>query len=239
MTGKYFVHDEILADFTTRSIHVAATVGKRLVEAHYAQKARLAYYLGCSTGGRQGIYSAQHHPDDFDGIVAGAPVVNFHNLMGSIGMISRYLGAPNPEESTSSIPPEMWEVVHREVLRQCDALDGVVDGMLTEPDACEFRPEELLCKGGKASTSSSSEKGCLSREQVEALRKVYGPLYGPSGEYLAPGFTLGAELSANAVRTVLSGKTAPDVFVSCCLILLLRLNTQLHFPCRNGCDTPF
>lgn len=118
-------------------------------------------------------------------------------------MITRYVGAPHPETSASFIPEKLWKMVSAEVLRQCDGLDGVKDGIITEPDACEFRPEELLCKNGRASSS------CLSTEQVEALRKIYGPLYGPEGELLFPGFTLGAELSWAAQHRLFSGKVFP------------------------------
>lgn len=216
MSGESFTNPEVLADFTTRSIHIAATVGKRLTEAYYTQKAGHAYFLGCSAGGRQGIYAAIHHPDDFNGILAGAPTTNMISILGWVGMMARYLGAPNPEESASYIPSELWQTINAEVLRQCDAMDGVIDGIITEPDACQFRPEELLCKYG---WTSSLSKDCLSREQVETLKKVYGPLYGSDGEFVAPGFTPGAELSPFARVTVLSGRLNP--FNTVCFYVLI------------------
>lgn len=170
---------------------------------------RRSYYLGCSTGGRQGIYAAMHFPDDFDGILAGAPATNFNNLLGWSGMVSRHLGAPHPNKSESFIPAHLWKVIAAEVLKQCDSLDGVVDGIITEPDACGFRPEELLCQNGKASPSSN----CLSLAQAEALRKIYAPLYGLKGELRISGFTPGAETSPFS-QMLFSG--APFHFTEVC-----------------------
>ena len=87
MRGYAFENNtEVLADFTTRSIHLENLVGKQFIETFYGSAANRSYYLGCSTGGRQGMYSAAHFPDDFDGIVAGSPATNFINLAGASGM---------------------------------------------------------------------------------------------------------------------------------------------------------
>ncbi|KAI5122861.1 hypothetical protein M0805_003154 [Coniferiporia weirii] len=198
-TGVPFANNtEVLADFTSRSVHVEAVVGKRLVGAYYGRQSHHAYYLGCSTGGRQGVYSAVHHPEDFDGILAGAPATNFNHLQGWSAILTKYIGAPYPETSASFIPRALWDVVAAEVLRQCDALDGVADGIISEPDACEFRPEELLCITDNASD-------CLTVTQVEALRNIYSPLYGPNNEILFPRFDPGAELSSLAQKVLFSG----------------------------------
>lgn len=81
-TGKYFVDPEVLTDFTSRSIHAETVIGKQIVSHYYGKAHDKSYYMGCSTGGRQGVYAALHYPDDFDGILAGAPATNFNNLLG-------------------------------------------------------------------------------------------------------------------------------------------------------------
>ncbi|KAH8107495.1 tannase and feruloyl esterase [Phellopilus nigrolimitatus] len=182
---------EVLLDFTSRAVHVEAVVGKQLLATHYGRAHRHAYYLGCSTGGRQGMYAALHHPADFDGILAGAPATNFNHLLGHSGILAKYIGAPGLEPSPGFIPPALWDVVSAEILRQCDALDGVVDGIITEPDACEFRPEEIQC-------TSKAASNCLTEAQVETLRKIYAPMYGLNGELLFPRFDPGAEASPRA-----------------------------------------
>ncbi|KAJ7509460.1 tannase and feruloyl esterase [Mycena galericulata] len=161
---------EVVNDFAFRSIHTEAVIGKQIVEAYYGRPHDKAYYLGCSTGGRQGTQTALKYPDDFDGIIAGAPATNFNRLLHWAGMMARAISAPHPESSPTFIPPELWNLVAAEVLAQCDAIDGVRDGIITEPDVCNFQPEALVCQGG-------STEGCLMPAQVEVLHTIYAPLY--------------------------------------------------------------
>ncbi|KAJ7479839.1 tannase and feruloyl esterase [Mycena latifolia] len=198
-----FLHNpEVLNDFSFRSIHTEAVIGKQIVEAYYGRPQDKSYYLGCSTGGRQGIKSALEYPDDFDGIIAGAPATDFNHLVHWTGMLSRYLGAPDSASSPSYIPLDSWKFIAKEVLRQCDGIDGVLDGIIAEPDACDFRPEAFLC--GK----DTSKKACLTSPQVEALRKIYSPLYGLDGKLMYPRFDPGAE-SSPLITFSLSGKFPP------------------------------
>lgn len=227
MSGAAFTNNtEVLADFTSRSIHTETIVGKALVNAHYERAQTRSYYKGCSTGGRQGIYAALHFPSDFDGVLAGAPALNFNHLIGWSAMLTKYIGAPDGEKSPSFIPPQLWDTIAAEVLKQCDGLDGVMDGIITEPDACEFLPEELLCEGRRTGD-------CLTRPQVEALRRIYAPLHGQDGEFLYPRFDPGAE-SSPFTKTLFSGGPFPysDVSWSC---RTSRYILTSHFLCtRTG-----
>ncbi|KAK7046620.1 carboxylic ester hydrolase [Favolaschia claudopus] len=182
-------HPEVINDFAFRAVHVEAVVGKQIVDAYYGRPHSKSYYLGCSTGGRQGTQAALKFPDDFDGIVAGAPATDFNHLVHWINMIALYIGAPDPESSTAFITPELWEVVAKEVLRQCDDIDGVQDGIITEPDSCDFRPESLLCAGNESTLGGV----CLAEAQIEALRNIYSPIYGRDGKLLFPRYDPGAE----------------------------------------------
>jgi feruloyl esterase len=178
-TGLPFLgNEEVLNDFAFRSIHTEAVVGKQIVEAYYGRPHDKAYYLGCSTGGRQGTQTALKYPEDFDGIIAGAPATNFNRLLHWSGMMARAIGAPQAASSPAFIPAKLWKLVAAEMLAQCDELDGVRDGIITEPDTCNFRPEALLCSSG-----SSNNKTCLTPPQVAALHKIYAPLY-DAGELL-------------------------------------------------------
>ncbi|KAJ7637197.1 tannase and feruloyl esterase [Roridomyces roridus] len=181
-------HDgnRVLHDYVSRSIHTEALVGKQIVEMYYGRPHDKSYYIGCSSGGRQATYSALHYPQDFDGVVAGAPATDFNHLLHWTGMLGRALGAPDPQSSSAFIPAGLWKLVAAEILSQCDALDGVRDGVITEPDSCDFRPEALICKNG-----DSGEK-CPSLAQVNALRKIYAPLY-DQGELVMPRFDPGSE----------------------------------------------
>ena len=93
--------------------------------------------------------------------------------------------------SVDFITAAKWSVIHDEVLRQCDTIDGVKDGIIEDPTLCVFRPEELICADGK----NASE--CLTPKQVEIVNKIYSPFYGTKGELLFPAFQPGNELLAS------------------------------------------
>ncbi|KAF8057399.1 tannase and feruloyl esterase [Lyophyllum atratum] len=184
-------HPEVINDFAFRAIHVEAVIGKQIVQAYYGRPHHKSYYLGCSTGGRQGTQAALKFPGDFDGIVAGAPATDWNHLQGWSVIMERFVGVPNPSGSRSFIPPALWDVVAAEVLRQCDEVDGVKDGIITEPDACQFRPEAIQCTAGQTT-------GCATIEQVDALKKIYQPLFGQAGQLLYPRYDPGTEADGNA-----------------------------------------
>ncbi|KAJ6490683.1 tannase and feruloyl esterase [Mycena vitilis] len=186
-SGTAFLnHPEIINDFAFRAIHVEAVIGKQIVHAYYGTPAAKSYYLGCSTGGRQGTQAALKFPADFDGIVAGAPATDWNHLILWLGTLSHYVGAPTSGASPKFLSPALWAVVSAEILRQCDALDGVVDGIITEPDACDFRSEAIQCTGRNTT-------GCLTPVQVESVKNVFSPLFGVEGQLLFPRYSPGAE----------------------------------------------
>ncbi|KAJ6556048.1 tannase and feruloyl esterase [Mycena capillaripes] len=198
-SGAVFLdHPEVINDFAFRAIHVEAVIGKQIVQAYYGTPAAKSYYLGCSTGGRQGTQAALKFPGDFDGIVAGSPATDFNHLQLWSGILSHYVGAPTSSATPSPkfLPPALWAVVSAEILRQCDGLDGVVDGIITEPDACDFRPEAIQCTGGNATS-------CLTPTQVESVRNVFTPLFGVQGQLLYPRYSPGAE--ADPIQTAILG----------------------------------
>ncbi|KAJ7249443.1 tannase and feruloyl esterase [Mycena rebaudengoi] len=192
-------HPEVINDFAFRAIHVEAVIGKQMVQAYYGRPAAKSYYMGCSTGGRQGTQAALKFPEDFDGILAGAPATDFNHLQGWSGMLSHFLGATSPNGANSAspkfIPPALWSVVSAEILRQCDLDDGVADGIITEPDTCDFDPEPIQCTANKTTS-------CLTPIQVEALNNIYSPLMDGS-KLLYPRYSPGAE--AAGATSILDG----------------------------------
>ncbi|KAJ7907545.1 tannase and feruloyl esterase [Mycena leptocephala] len=187
-------HPEVINDFAFRAIHVEAVIGKQIVAAYYGTPPAKSYYLGCSTGGRQGTQAALKFPEDFDGIVAGAPATDFNHLQGWLGFLSRYIGATSvdPADNTSPkfLTPAEWSIVSAEILKQCDAQDGVLDGIITEPDECDFRPEAIQCVGN-ATTGS--------------VKNVFTPLFGLHGQLIYPRYSPGAEADPLAGLIVFDG----------------------------------
>ena len=178
--------NQTVTDFSHRSIHVAAQVGKNITSIYYGSNPHHSYYDGCSAGGRQGISAAYHYPDDFDGVIAGAPAIDWNDLLGSSAIWASHVAFKN----CSFIPTNVWEAtVTPEILRQCDALDGRVDGMIADPNVCNFDPTTLLC----TDKDIANPAGCLIQPQVDGLKEFYKPIYRSNGDILFSRFDPGAE----------------------------------------------
>ncbi|KAK1220530.1 hypothetical protein PQX77_016698 [Marasmius sp. AFHP31] len=169
---------EVLADFVYRSIHTNAVVGKEVTSRFYGKPHTKSYYLGCSTGGRQGIMSAEDFPEDFDGIVAGAPGTQYPALLSFLGhFYSEITGDPS---QPTFIPGATWTgLIHNDILAQCDKIDGVEDGIIEDPNTCDYDPSGLLC-------SDSQTDNCLTPTQVESVRKSYSPFFNSTGGLILP-----------------------------------------------------
>ena len=169
------------------SVHKGVEAGRSLLEPFYGQDATKSYFLGCSLGGRQAVKAADLFPKDFDGIVAGSPALDFNNLY---SWRANFYTITGPSDSVNFITPTMWQTtVHDEVLRQCDSIDGVADGIIEDSSLCHFEPSTLLCKDGVANSSD-----CLTRSQVEIVRKIFEPYLWENGTLLFPGMNPGSEI---------------------------------------------
>ena len=138
---------------------------RRRSSGFFGTAAKFSYFNGCSTGGRQAVTAAQRYPDDFDGIVAGAPAS--HTSTQAFGQIWFYQALADP---ASAMPREKLTLLHDAVLTACDQIDGVKDGVLENPLACKFDPQVLACRQG------SDPASCLTPAQVDGVRRIYaGP----------------------------------------------------------------
>jgi len=179
-----FEKPEQLIDFAYRSQHETALKAKALVQAFYSKGPERSYFIGCSSGGYQGLMEAQRFPTDYDGIVAGMPANNWTRLMaGDLDATLAFF-----KDSTNNLPPPALGLLHRAALAACDGADGVSDGVLEDPRACKFEPSVLACAANQAPES------CLTPAQIEAARRVYGGLKDPNtGAQLYPGLAPGSE----------------------------------------------
>jgi feruloyl esterase len=177
-------HPEKLVDYGYRAVHETTVAAKALIAAFYGNGPRLSYWNGCSTGGRQGLMEALRYPQDYDGIIAGAPV-NFrtHQLTWEL-----WVAQAVHKDAASYIPPAKYPAIHRAALEACDARDGVKDGLIDEPTSCRFDPRAVACTNGDADT-------CLTAPQVEAARRIYAPAVNPrTKEEVFPALQPGSEL---------------------------------------------
>lgn len=193
----FYKNPGVVEDFAYRAIHSEAVIGKQVVEAFYGREADKSYYLGCSTGGRQGFKEAQSFPEDFDGIVAGAPAFAWNDLLYWSGLFLNKTGnATSPKFLTSA----QWDLVYADILAQCDErVDGVADTVIEDPDLCPYRPEALIC--GAGNSTSNGTANCLTSTQVETVRNVFSPVYGPQGQLIFPR----PQPGANATARVFNG----------------------------------
>jgi feruloyl esterase len=173
---------EGIIDFGHRATHLATLVGKQLVARFYGRTPQRAYWQGCSTGGRQGLAEVQRYPEDYDGVIAGAPVYTPLVYSNAILRVQAFHAKPE-----SNLLPAQVPLIHDAVLAACDAKDGVKDGILTDPRSCKWDPAELACKSG------SSAPACLTPAQVETVRRVYDGVKTKNGAYAAMPLMRGGE----------------------------------------------
>lgn len=174
---------ELVVDFGHRATHVTTVNAKEITRSFYERPADRAYFVGCSKGGQQGLMEAQRYPGDFDGIIAGAPAHDWTRFYvgGHLWYASATLKDPD-----SYIPASKLPLLDTAVNTACDGLDGVVDGLLTDPRACRFDPQQLACKPGEDAVS------CLTPKQVKAVKDIWGGARTSSGAQIFPGLMPGA-----------------------------------------------
>jgi feruloyl esterase len=183
--GPWMQSQEKLVDFGHRAVHEMTVAAKAIAAAHYGRAATFSYFVGCSAGGRQGLKAAQQYPEDFNGIVAGAPALNTTGRAAYAISVAQTLH----KNAASYLPATKYPAIHDAVLKACDAGDGVTDGVVDNPRQCQFDPTVLQCKAGEDSPT------CLTQAQVESTRKMYTPLVNPrTGETIFPGLAYGSEL---------------------------------------------
>jgi hypothetical protein len=190
-------HPEKVVDFGHRAIHEMTRVAKAVVQAFYSEQARHSYFHGCSDGGREALMEAQRYPDDYDGILAGAPA---NYLDGALLTTAVWHTRALTLDTASFIPPAKIPAIAAAVNAACDTLDGVKDGILTDPRRCRFDPATIQCTGGTDGDT------CLTSPQVEALRHVYQGPRDAQGRRIFPGYLPGAEEGGGGWVTWITGR---------------------------------
>jgi Tannase and feruloyl esterase len=175
-------HPEKVIDFGYRALHVTTANAKKFIEAYYGRPAHRSYFDSCSDGGREALMEAQRFPDDFDGILAGAPANFWTNLLTA----GAYFGHAMYADPAAYISSVKIAAISGAVLSVCDAQDGVKDGILNDPVHCRFDPAVLLCK-------DADSRSCLSAPQVSLLKKLYAGAKDSNGAQIFPGYLPGAE----------------------------------------------
>lgn len=189
---------ERLVSFGHQAVHRTAATSKALIGAYYDADIRRSYFTGCSRGGGQGFMEAQRYPGEFDGIVAGSPAYNWTGIAALASQINEAM-FPDPSNLQEAvIGPAEQQLIASSYLKMCDAEDGIEDGILNDPRQCEFDVGKLLCEGEKTD-------GCLSEEQLAAIRVVYDGPRDSQDRPLYFGFPFGGETSVGGWSRWLTG----------------------------------
>lgn len=221
-------------DFAYRAEHVTSLVAKALITKFYGKRPARAYFIGCSDGGREALMEAQRYPEDFDGIVAGAPASNmvvqntYHHTWNVL--------ANQDANGNFILLAGKLPMLHAAVLNACDAQDGVTDGLITDPRRCHFDPASIQCVSGQDTST------CLTAAEVAVVRRLHDGATDADGHFLeVPGahewgselaWTLFVPSTANPASPVFSQTIALDF-----LRYLAFFNT--YNPSYQLTDLPF
>ncbi len=185
-TGWIPGHPERIVNFGHRAHHLMAETAKKVIAKYYEKPASHALFNGCSAGGTQGLTEVQRYPGDYDGVVAGAPGINFVRAWADFILWLQMF----KREPGSAFSAEANQLLVQAAVAKCDALDHLTDGLIDDPRNCKFDPAELQCTDGVTT-------GCLTPAQVDRAKASYGPAKStPGGLKLYPGFAVGTPLDA-------------------------------------------
>jgi feruloyl esterase len=184
--GAFAINPQKLLDYAFRAVHVTAETAKRIAAAYYGIVPKRSYFVGCSTGGRQGLIAAQRFPADFDGISAGAPVLDFVSTQVNYVPVMRAM-------AEAPVSEEKLKLVGKIVYTLCDEKDGLKDGSIDDPRRCGFKPSMHLPR-----CSSGDAADCFTDGQIHTLETLHSDQY-IKGQKVFPGWPVGAEAEAPVV----------------------------------------
>ena len=177
-------HPEKITDWGYRAIHIMSESAKLIIRDYAGALPKHSYFMGCSTGGHQALSEVQRFPGDYDGVVAGDPGNDRVHL--NIGFLWAF-GATHDANGNAILPSSKLSLLNKAALEACDTADGVKDGVISDPETCQFDPAALLCK-------DKENDECLTAAQVAAVKKVYsGPRNPRTGEQIIAGYSPGSE----------------------------------------------
>jgi feruloyl esterase len=197
---SWSVNPEAVTDFSYRAIHVMTDVAKAVVASYYGKPHKRAYFEGCSTGGRQALMEVQRYPQDYDGVISGAPVYTLTVQTMSVVRNQTFgrIGTPLTEAQISKL--------NKAMLAACDGRDGLVDGVITDPRSCELDPAVLQC----GASGDQGEENCLTPKQVRTLRTIYAGVKNAAGETVSYPLSRGSEGSWTRFISAAKLPTADD-----------------------------
>ncbi len=185
---SFMSHQQAYLDFAFEANAEVAAVAKQVIARYYAKAPAYSYFVGCSTGGREGMILSQRYPSAFNGIVSGDPAMRtgYSNLaIGKWIPIAYNQAAPRDASGTPQtgklLSADERKLFMDALMKKCDARDGVADGMISDPMGCDFDPDDLACKPGETT-------GCIAPEKTASIKKAFSGPKNAYGTQVYPGF---------------------------------------------------
>ncbi|MBQ4810098.1 tannase/feruloyl esterase family alpha/beta hydrolase [Pseudoalteromonas luteoviolacea] len=172
-------------DFAYRSNHVVAVAAKAIIEKYYHTQPQYSFITGCSKGGHAGVMAAKRYPNDFDGVIARGPTINYTNV-NLINCMDNARAILDERDEPVFAPSDIPKIA-KAVMARCDAYDGLKDGVISDPRLCDFDPQTLACEAGQV-------QNCFSQQQVDAAKALYEPSRNSNGEVIYGGLPYGSEV---------------------------------------------
>lgn len=204
LDARWALDQQARLDFAYQSVERTTREAKSLVNRYYGRSPDYTYFMGCSTGGREAMLSAQRLPLLFDGVVAGDPAWNFTRLVmnqaWNLQVVARIApkGADGKPDYSRAFTDGQLKGVADAVLKKCDALDGLADGMINDYRACRFDPQEQVCDAARDPRGAS----CLTGAQAAALRDIFGGARNSRGESLYGSTPIDTGIAQPAWRSI-------------------------------------
>lgn len=195
---------QTVADEAYRAVHEMTLKAKSMIRVFYGKPALFAYFNGCSHGGGQGAMQAHRFPEDYDGVIIGCAGsgLSYGFAAHSLWLVSEIIKHPE-----GAIPRSLEPVIQDAVMRACDDVDGLKDGLIDDPRRCQFDPQVLLCQ-------TADTKDCLTPAQVATVRRELSPVTNPrTGSLVYPPKELGSPLSRSvpSEARIAAGQSPPNI----------------------------
>lgn len=199
--GRWMADPKARVDYEHRAVHLTATTAKQLARRYYGRAPDRSYYLGCSGGGRQALKEMQNYPEDFDGVVAGAP--GPYMPLQSVRMM--WFSLQQQLDPKSALSDADWNLYEKRVHESCDANDGLRDGVIENPANCKFDTRQLLCTAGQVD-------GCLTGQKLAMLNNIVAPMLDENGAPMDGGLFPGVRTRPGPPSPLLRAMWADGVY---------------------------
>lgn len=199
--ARWMADPKAREDYEHRAVHLTAQAARELIGRFYGREPARSYFLGCSGGGRQALKEMQNYPEDYDGVVAGAP--GPYMPLQSVRML--WFSLEQQRFPAGALTDADWSLYEQRVHLACDRNDGLRDVVIENPARCRFDTKQLLCRSGQTS-------GCLTAPKLAMLDRIVAPLPDEQGRPMDGGLFPGVRTRPGPPSPLLRAMWADGVY---------------------------